>query len=316
VTRSRPSRASSRGDTQPATVTKIDPDSSPILTLVISGRRTQKEISLIAQKQIKEVLETVQDVGEVAFQSYRQREIQVLVNPNRLNAYGLTTGPGPHGRGAAERGVARRQLHLGADGLLDADDGSPARRARLRTRSCSPTRTARWCGSRTSRASATTVEEVRSSTASTAKTPCRCRLRKHRARTPLPWSTVSSRASIGSRWRCPPTSRSSPSGNQSRFIRKSFEESSVTSCSAAILAALVVLLFIRNFRVTVIAALAIPTSIIGTFTVMKALGFTLNNMTMLALSLATGIVIDDAIVVLENIFRYIEEKEVTPFEAA
>src|SRR5204862_7050932 len=60
----------------------------------------------------------------------------------------------------------------------------------------------------------------------------------------------------------------------------------------------------------------IPTSIIGTFTVMKAFGFTLNNMTMLALSLATGIVIDDAIVVLENIFRYVEEKGVTPHEAA
>src|SRR5213076_23828 len=62
--------------------------------------------------------------------------------------------------------------------------------------------------------------------------------------------------------------------------------------------------------------LAIPTSIIGTFTFMKIFGFTLNNMTMLALSLATGIVIDDAIVVLENIFRYIEEEGATPARAA
>ena len=77
-----------------------------------------------------------------------------------------------------------------------------------------------------------------------------------------------------------------------------------------LLASVVVFLFIRNLRVTFIAALAIPTSIIGTFTFMKMLGFTLNNMTMLALSLATGIVIDDAIVVLENIFRYVEEKGV------
>jgi hydrophobic/amphiphilic exporter-1 (mainly G- bacteria), HAE1 family len=78
----------------------------------------------------------------------------------------------------------------------------------------------------------------------------------------------------------------------------------------------VVFLFIRNLRVTFIAALAIPTSIIGTFTFMNMAGFTLNNMTMLALSLATGIVIDDAIVVLENIFRFVEEKGVTPKEAA
>ena len=65
-----------------------------------------------------------------------------------------------------------------------------------------------------------------------------------------------------------------------------------------------------------VAALAIPASIIGTFTVMKIFGFTMNNMTMLALSLATGIVIDDAIVVLENVFRFVEEKGIPPREAA
>src|SRR5258705_11930541 len=83
-----------------------------------------------------------------------------------------------------------------------------------------------------------------------------------------------------------------------------------------LLASVVVFIFIRNLRVTFIAALAVPTSIIGTLTFMKLFGFTLNNMTMLALSLATGIVIDDAIVVLENIFRFVEEKGVTPKEAA
>ena len=67
---------------------------------------------------------------------------------------------------------------------------------------------------------------------------------------------------------------------------------------------------------TLIAAVAIPTSIVGSFTLMKTFGFSLNNMTMLALSLATGIVIDDAIVVLENIFRYVEEDHVTPYDAA
>ncbi len=104
--------------------------------------------------------------------------------------------------------------------------------------------------------------------------------------------------------------------DQSVFIRKSFTEIQHHLLLGGLFAALVVFFFIRNVRVTIIAALAIPTSIIGTFTVMKALGFTLNNMTMLSLSLATGIVIDDAIVVLENIFRYIEEKGVSPKEAA
>src|SRR5213079_156851 len=84
----------------------------------------------------------------------------------------------------------------------------------------------------------------------------------------------------------------------------------------SILAALVVFIFLRNFRSTIIAATAIPVSLIGTFTVMKAFGFTLNNMTLLALSLATGIVIDDAIVVLENVFRYVEERHLSPKAAA
>jgi HAE1 family hydrophobic/amphiphilic exporter-1 len=78
----------------------------------------------------------------------------------------------------------------------------------------------------------------------------------------------------------------------------------------------VVLAFMRNWRATVIAAVAIPASVIATFGMMKALGFTLNSVTMLALVLMVGIVIDDAIVVLENIFRFVEEKRMRPFEAA
>ena len=76
------------------------------------------------------------------------------------------------------------------------------------------------------------------------------------------------------------------------------------------------LFFIRNIRAVIISALAIPASIISSFTLMSIMGFTLNNMTLLALTLAVGIVIDDAIVVLENIFRYIEEKNCLPYEAA
>src|SRR6187549_3048866 len=78
-------------DTEPAVVSKIDPDAAPILTLVVFSKRSPKEITLIADTQIKQVLETVQDVGEVSFGfGDRRREIRVLLDPNRLNAYGLT----------------------------------------------------------------------------------------------------------------------------------------------------------------------------------------------------------------------------------
>ncbi|MBI3207476.1 MAG: efflux RND transporter permease subunit, partial [Candidatus Solibacter usitatus] len=84
----------------------------------------------------------------------------------------------------------------------------------------------------------------------------------------------------------------------------------------SLLASLIVFLFIRDWRTVFISALAIPTSIIATFTLLKWMGFTLNSMTLLGLTLAVGIVIDDAIIVLENIFRYIDEEGAHPVEAA
>jgi HAE1 family hydrophobic/amphiphilic exporter-1 len=102
----------------------------------------------------------------------------------------------------------------------------------------------------------------------------------------------------------------------SEFIEASIHNVEEHLVVGSILAALVVLLFLTNLRSTLIAAIAIPTSIVATFGLVWYMGFTLNTMTMLALTLAVGIVIDDAIVVLENIYRFIEEKQVDPFAAA
>jgi HAE1 family hydrophobic/amphiphilic exporter-1 len=96
--------------------------------------------------------------------------------------------------------------------------------------------------------------------------------------------------------------------DQSTFIKGSFEAIQEHLILGALFAALVVLLFIRDLRSTIISSIAIPTSIIATYALMWYLDLTLNNITMLALVLCVGIVIDDAIVVLENIYHYIEEK--------
>ncbi len=104
--------------------------------------------------------------------------------------------------------------------------------------------------------------------------------------------------------------------DDSRFIYASVASLEEHLVFGALFAAIVVMFFIRNLRAVIISALAIPASIIATFTLMRIMGFTLNNMTLLAITLAVGIVIDDAIVVLENIFRYIEEKNCSPFDAA
>jgi HAE1 family hydrophobic/amphiphilic exporter-1 len=114
-----------------------------------------------------------------------------------------------------------------------------------------------------------------------------------------------------------------PAGYDLRIVRDTSEfiEASIHNVEehlivGSILAALVVLLFLTNVRSTVISAIAIPTSIIATFGLIWFMGFTLNSMTMLALTLAVGIVIDDAIVVLENIYRFVEEKHEDKFKAA
>jgi HAE1 family hydrophobic/amphiphilic exporter-1 len=114
----------------------------------------------------------------------------------------------------------------------------------------------------------------------------------------------------------PPGFKTEVVGDQSIFIKASIEAIRTHLIEGSILAAIVVFVFLWSFRSTLIAGLAIPTSIIATFGLMAAMGFTLNNITMLALTLMVGIVIDDAIVVLENIFRFIEEKGVPPFQAA
>ncbi|HEV8573819.1 MAG TPA: efflux RND transporter permease subunit, partial [Dehalococcoidia bacterium] len=104
--------------------------------------------------------------------------------------------------------------------------------------------------------------------------------------------------------------------DQSRYIYAALHEINLHLVLGSILACLVVLAFMRNWRSTIIAGVAIPASVVSTFGMMWALDFTLNSVTMLALVLMVGIVIDDAIVVLENIFRFVEEKKKNPFEAA
>ena len=99
------------------------------------------------------------------------------------------------------------------------------------------------------------------------------------------------------------------------FIKESIHEVYKTLCEAIVLVALVVLLFLQNWRSVLIPLIAVPVSLIGTFAVMAVLGFSLNNISLLGLVLAIGVVVDDAIVVVENVERWIEHG-LSPKEAA
>jgi multidrug efflux pump len=104
--------------------------------------------------------------------------------------------------------------------------------------------------------------------------------------------------------------------DQSVFVKRSIQEAEETLMIAALLVVVIIFIFLRNLRATIIPGLAIPTSIVAAFAIMYFLGFSINNFTLLALTLAIGIVVDDAIIVLENAYRHQEELHESPEEAA
>jgi hydrophobic/amphiphilic exporter-1 (mainly G- bacteria), HAE1 family len=303
-------------DTRPLQITKMDPDAQPIFGFAVIGQRAPKELTEIAEKRVKQELETVRDVGSVGYNGERKREIQLLLDADRLNAYGLTVD-------AVRTAVQRQNVEI-PGGQFTAGPADVAVRTMGRIRNVDDFNRIviayRADGSVITFADVgrvqDSVQEVRSATRLSGTPAIGVQVRKQSGT-----NTVEVVDRVQERLgriqsQLPQDISISIGNDQSRFIRRSFEDIKLHLILGGLLASVVVFLFIRNLRITFIAALAIPTSIIGTFTFMKMAGFTLNNMTMLALSLATGIVIDDAIVVLENIFRYVEEKGVSPKAAA
>ena len=299
----------------PPVVQKRDMDSSPILSLAVSGQRDTRELYVLAERYVKNVIESAKGVGTVEIRGAVDRAVNVEIDASRLTAYGLTIGdvrealrrqnteiPG----GRVDAGI--RELTLRTLGrfrtaedfsqmVVATVDGAPIRLADLGTvrDGQKEIRSAAWLNGEP----AVVVTVQRQSGTNTVAVIDAVKERLERSRELLP-----------------PDVSLQVMQDQSRYIHAAMHEIQNHLISGSILASIVVLLFMRSWQSTIIAAVAIPTSIVATFTVMYALGFTLNNVTMLALVLMVGVVIDDAIVVLENVFHHIEEKGATPFEAA
>ena len=124
------------------------------------------------------------------------------------------------------------------------------------------------------------------------------------------------RALPGVQQTLPPGVQITTAFDQAVFVTHSINDARMTLVIAAVLVVLIIFIFLRNLRATIIPGLAIPTSIISTFAIMYFLGFSINNFTLLALTIAIGIVVDDAIIVLENAYRHQEELHETPEQAA
>ena len=302
-------------DAKPPLIKKLDTDASPVMTLILSGNKTGRELYEIGERDIKDSIESVGGVGQVQLIGGQKRAINIWVDADRLAAYKIPilsvrnaiarqNSDIPGGRvDQGSRELVLRTLGRFPDPktfneLVVATIGSSPVRIRdigYAEDGHKEQRTAaRFDGK-----PAVALEVRRQSGANTIDVVNGVKARLARV-TPL----------------LAPGVQLDILQDQSRYIEAAFHEVLLHLILGSILASLVVFLFMQDWRATVIGAVAIPASIIATFGAMRALNFTLNNITMLALVLMVGVVIDDAIVVLENIFRFVDEKKMAPREAA
>lgn len=287
-------------------VNKFDLDAAPIMTIGVSGRRDIREVTEIAKHQIQEMLQTVPGVGNVFLTGGRSRAINVRVDTDRLRAYGISIEevrqalvnqnlevPG----GIVDQG--QRELILRTLGRIPTAD--KFNELIVANRNNYPIRIKDVGRAEDS------IEEPRGLSRLDGQNAVSLFVQKQSGTNTVAISDAVQERLARIRKTLPSDVQVELTQDQSRFIRMSMEEVKFHLLMAAVLVGATILLFIRDWRTTIIATLAIPTSIVPTFLFMHAMGFTLNNITMLGLILAIGIVIDDAVVVHENIFRHMEE---------
>src|SRR5579864_3163905 len=301
----------------PPVIQKADPDADPVMTLVLSSRTMSlRALTEIADKQVKRAIESVDGVGQVSLSGGRAREVHIVVDVDKLNSYGLTVDqvrnavqsenievPG----GTVEQG--KSQIELRTLGRIDAT--GQFQNIIVATVNHTPIKI-----SDIGYAEDTTERPTSANFMDDGQPAVQLDVRRASGENTIKVTEAVKQRLKTIQQALPRAVNLTLIRDDSRFIFASVASLEEHLLWGSLLAAFVVMFFIRNLRAVLISALAIPASIVSTFTLMRAMDFTLNNMTLLGVTLAVGIVIDDAIVVLENIFRYIEEKNCSPFEAA
>jgi HAE1 family hydrophobic/amphiphilic exporter-1 len=302
-------------DIEPPLVERLDPDAQPILSVMIAGERPVGELTRFADDVVKERLQRVPGVGSVTLAGGREREVRIWLDAYRLRAYGLTAQD-------AIRAIQTEHAEIPGGRLESAG------------------RTAEF--SFKTRGEVESVAEFGEIVVAQRDGPIRLRdiarvedgladertyaeldgipgvaldVRRQSGRNTVEVAHALNRELDAIRAQAPPDVRLAVARDISRFIESSVNDVFVDLVLGGVLAVLVTLAFLRNLRSTLIVATAIPVSVVSTFLLFYAVGFTLNLLTMIALTISIGILIDDAIVVVEAIYRRIEAGE-SPREAA
>jgi hydrophobe/amphiphile efflux-1 (HAE1) family protein len=295
-------------DLEPPVVNKSNPEDDPILWVAVTGPRNPQELSDLARYTLKEQIQTVPGVGEIQMGGFRERSLRVWLDAERMDAFGVTAGDVlqalrrehvevPAGRiesGSREVNVRMRGEAIDVEGfanLIVLDRGE----ARVRIRDIGAVEDGLEDRRRISRTNGVAaqglgIKKQRGANAVAVAHGVRDRLEELRKTLPEDLDLSVTFDATGP-------------------VEDAIHEIFFTLGLAVLLTALVCWFFLGSISSTVNVLLSIPTSIVGTFAVMYFLGFTLNTFTLLGLSLAVGVVVDDAIMVLENIFRRAEDGE-------
>ncbi|MBN8733174.1 MAG: efflux RND transporter permease subunit [Acidobacteria bacterium] len=300
---------------QPPVVQKAELDRDPVVTIAVFGNRSVRELTEVADKQVRRSLETVDGVAAIDIGGARSRQINLFLDINKLNAYNLTAQDveravrtenieAPGGRminGPQEVGVRTmgrvESVQEFNDIIIKNVAGAPVRLRDIgfAEDGMAEKRTFAYLRGQP----AVTMGIQRQTGTNTVEVVDGVLAKLEQVKQQLPSGVKTELIK-----------------EQATYIRASVAALEEHLVLGSLLASLIVFLFIRDWRTVLISALAIPTSIVTTFTVLRVMDFTLNSMTLLGLTLAVGIVIDDAIIVLENIVRFLEEKNLPPKEAA
>ena len=303
-------------DTDPPTIQKVDSNAQAVIWLALTGDRTIQQLNLYATNVLKKKLETINGVGEVTLGGRRDRVIRVNLSPDRMAAYKLTSTdlinafnrehvqlPGGFLVSSQTEKLLKLDLEFHnvqdlGNLIIQHKDGAPVRLkdvANIEDSITDNRQVARYNGKPTvglgmvKIANANTVEIIKE---------------------------VERRLDEEIRPNLPQGMNIDISTNDSIFINQMVSSLKEHLFTGTFLAALVVFIFLRSMRSTLIIATAIPVSLLGAIAVMYFSGYTFNSMTLLGLLLLIGVVVDDAIVVLENIYRHREHIDKNPMSAA
>jgi len=301
-------------DIEEPRIAKVDPDASPILFLNLSGNRSVRDLSMYADEVLKEQLQRINGVGDVIFYGLRLRQVRIWLDAAKMQAYQVSPGdvvlalkrenielPGGRIETKTKEYTVRikgefAQIPDFNDLIISYYKGAPVR-VRDIGRAEDGMEEKRSL-SRFNRIPAVGMAIQKQSGTNTVEVADRVKKEVEKINKTLP-----------------PGMKVNTAVDQSLFIVRSIDEVQFHLIIGSIFAILAVFIFLKNIRTTLISAVALPVSVISTFALINAFGFTFNNMTMLALSLSVGLLIDDAIIVIENIYRHVEEG-MQPREAA